>query len=242
MEASTVGILAAFGGGIISFLSPCVAPLMPGFLALISGSTTTEDESHNNGLFLTSVVFVTGFTIVFVALGASVSVFGDLFSDYRQQMAILAGVIMIAMGLVLLWGFRLPFLMSERRFHIEPKRFTYAETLLIGMAFGLGWTPCFGPILASILALSSTVDGVQQGTVLLTAYSIGLGVPFLLLGLSLSRFQRLLRSFTRHMSAVVAVSGIVLILVGALFVSGQVFQLSIQAQRFMDGIPGLTLG
>ncbi|CAN5774601.1 cytochrome c biogenesis CcdA family protein [soil metagenome] len=243
-DASTIGLLGAFGGGVLSFLSPCVAPLVPGYLAMISGSVSGPSHEQNRwNLLATSAVFVAGFSLVFVALGASASAFGNLlFSDYRREMAQIAGILMIVMGLVLLWGFRIPFLMAERKLHFTPRRFTHSETLLIGMAFGLGWTPCFGPILASILALSSTVEGVREGTILLAAYSLGLGLPFLLAGLGLGHFQRVLRFFTRHMGAVVASSATVMILVGVLFATGQVFRIALETQRWMNEFTGLNVG
>ncbi len=242
-DASTVGLLGAFGGGVLSFLSPCVAPLVPGYLAMISGSVSGSQQNTRWSLFATSAVFVAGFSLVFIALGASASAFGNLlFAEYRREMAQVAGVLMIAMGLVLLWGFRIPFLMAERKIHYTPRKFTNSETLLIGMAFGLGWTPCFGPILASILALSSTVDGVQEGTVLLAAYSLGLGLPFLLAGLGLGYFQRLLRFLTKHMGVVVASSATVMILVGVLFATGEVFRIAIETQRWVNQLTGLNLG
>jgi len=244
-DASTLSLLTAFGGGLASFLSPCVAPLVPGYLALISGAAgaapTTTQERYR--VFSTSLIFVAGFSLVFVALGASVSAFGDLlFADYRQYVARISGALMILMGVVLLWGFRFPFLMAERKLHYEPRTFTHAETLLLGMAFGFGWTPCFGPILASILAYTSTVEGVQQGTLLLVAYSLGLGLPFLLAGLGVSHFRQLLSFITRNMGVVVAASGVTLILVGALFVSGEVFRIAIVSQRVLDRLPIVSGG
>lgn len=243
-DASTVGLLGAFGGGVLSFLSPCVAPLVPGYLAMISGSVSGSSQQQSRwNLLGTSAVFVAGFSLVFIALGASASAFGNLlFADYRREMAQVAGILMIAMGLVLLWGFRLPFLMAERKLHFTPRRFTRSETLLIGMAFGFGWTPCFGPILASILALSSTVEGVREGTVLLAAYSLGLGLPFLLVGLGLGHFQRVLRFFTRNMGTVVASSAAVMILVGVLFATGEVFRIALETQRWMNQFTGLNVG
>ena len=243
-DASTVGLLGAFGGGVLSFLSPCVAPLVPGYLAMISGSVSGSSEEQSRwNLLATSAVFVAGFSLVFIALGASASAFGNLLlGDYRREMAQVAGILMILMGLVLLWGFRLPFLMTERKLHFTPRQFTRSETLLIGMAFGFGWTPCFGPILASILALSSTVEGVREGTVLLAAYSLGLGLPFLLVGLGLGHFQRVLRFFTRNMGTVVASSAAVMIFVGVLFATGQVFRIALESQRWMNQITGLNVG
>jgi cytochrome c-type biogenesis protein len=216
---------------------------VPGYLAMISGSVSSSKDNNRWSMFTTSAVFVAGFSLVFVALGASASAFGNLlFADYRREMAQIAGGVMILMGLVLLWGFRVPFLMAERKFHFTPRKFTHAETLLIGMAFGLGWTPCFGPILASILTLSSTVDGVREGTVLLAAYSLGLGVPFLLAGLGLGYFQRALRFLTKHMGVVVASSATIMILVGVLFATGEVFRIAVETQRWVNQLTGLNLG
>lgn len=232
---SAAGLITAFGAGLVSFLSPCVAPLVPGYLSLISGSvagkqTISERRFH---FLLPSIIFVAGFTLVFVTLGASASVFGTFLQDYRREMIQISGGIMLLMGLVILWGFRIPMLMRERRFHFEPRNFTSSEILLMGMVFGLGWTPCFGPILASILVFTSTVEGVRSGTALLFAYSLGLGLPFIVAGFGLSQFQQVVRFFTRRAQAVAIVSGGTLVLLGALFLSGQVFRINIVSQQLL---------
>ena len=232
---SIAGLAAAFGAGVISFLSPCVAPLVPGYLSLITGSVAdTGDAARRRMQFLwPSVIFVTGFTLVFVTLGASASVFGSFLDDYRRELIQISGAVMLLMGLVVLWGFKVPMLMRERRVQFTPRRFTGSETLLMGMVFGLGWTPCFGPILASILAFTSTVDGVRQGTLLLFAYSLGLGLPFIAAGLGLSQFQHVVRFFVRRAQAVAIVSGGTLIILGFLFMTGQVFRISIVSQQLL---------
>ena len=230
-----VGLLAAFGAGIASFLSPCVAPLLPGFLTMITGSSGDNvDESGSRlRLFWPSLIFVLGFSLVFVTLGASASVFGDALDTYRQPLTRISGAVMILMGLVILWGWRAPFLMRERRFHLTRHTFTPAETLLVGMAFGFGWTPCIGPFLASILVYTSTAETVREGTLLLAAYSLGLGVPFLLAGLGLGQFKQFVRGIARHSGMVAAVSGGALILIGVLFVTGQMFRLAVAGQRLV---------
>jgi cytochrome c-type biogenesis protein len=141
---------------------------------------------------------------------------------------------MILMGLVIIWGARMPFLMRERRFHFTPRSFTASEVLLLGMAFGFGWTPCFGPILASILVYTSTAETVREGTLLLAAYSLGLGLPFLLAGLGLGQLQGLLRAVRRHAQLVVSGSGATLILLGLLFVSGQMYHIAIAGERLLS--------
>lgn len=240
---SIAGLFAAFGAGVVSFLSPCVAPLVPGYLTLITGSAgEVSDPTARRWRFLwPSIVFVLGFTLVFVTLGASASVFGSFLDDYRSELIQVSGVVMLVMGLVVLWGFRVPFLMRERKIHLTPRTFTSSETLLMGMVFGLGWTPCFGPILASILVVTSTVEGVQQGTLLLFAYSLGLGLPFILAGLGLSQFQQVVRFFTRRAQLVGAISGVSLVLLGVLFISGQVFRIAIVSQRLMNEF-SITVG
>lgn len=242
--SGALGLFTAFGAGILSFLSPCVAPLLPGYLTLISGSsrvgvavgTGAVAQRGRMELLRPSVLFVLGFSLVFVTLGASVSVFGDQLDAYRQIMTRMAGVVMILMGFVILWGFHAPFLMRERRFHFAPRTYTNSEILLVGMAFGFGWTPCIGPILASILAFTSTAETVRYGVLLLTAYSFGLGLPFLLAGLGIGSLQRLVRWGSRRAAVIVGASGVTLIVVGLLFVSGEMARLTVAADGLMRSI------
>lgn len=240
---SSIGLLTAFGAGFVSFLSPCVAPLLPGYLSLI---TSTAGGRYGATLpprvrsIWPSLVFVFGFSLVFIAMGASASVFGDLLDQYRQPLARFSGVVMILMGVVILWGFRSPFLMRERRVGFEPRSFSPSEVLLLGMAFGFGWTPCFGPILASILVYTSTADTVRYGTLLLTAYSLGLGIPFLLVGAGVGHIRRVINWGTRNAGLVTSLSGVTMIAIGLLFVSGQMFRLAVFGQRLMSGLPGFS--
>jgi cytochrome c-type biogenesis protein len=241
---SLAGLAAAFGAGVVSFMSPCVAPLVPGYLTLITGSigenrTLAQRRLH---FLWPSLIFVLGFTLVFVTLGASASVFGTFLDDYRRQLIQVSGGVMLLMGMVVLWGFRLPLLMRERKLHFTPRRFTSSETLLMGMVFGLGWTPCFGPILASILVFTSTVDGVREGTALLFAYSLGLGLPFVLAGLGLSQFQQVVRFFVRRAQAVAVLSGGTLIVLGFLFMTGQIFRIAIVSQQLLGQLAAFGAG
>lgn len=234
-DGPQIGLAVAFLAGFVSVVSPCVAPLIPGYLALLSGSVTA-DGARNTGrdwrLIQTSVAFVAGFTLVFVTLGASVAVFGGLLDEYRRPMVRISGVLMLVMGLALLGVFRLPWLLRERRWHPEPRRFRPSETLLIGMAFGFGWTPCFGPVLAVILAYTSTVETVRAGTLLLVTYSLGMGLPFLLLGAGVGWFDRFARTLRRHSGVMNAVSGLTMLAIGGLFVTDRFFYVTIAFQRF----------
>ena len=230
-----VGVIAAFVAGIASCLSPCVAPLIPGYLALLSGSASVTQGQRRTAtiprLLVTSVCFVAGFTLVFVTLGAAVSTLGAGLGDYRRPLARVSGVLMIVMGFVMLGVLRLPWLLRERRWHIQPRAFRPSETLLLGMAFGFGWTPCFGPVLAVILVYASTVDTVRQGTLLLFAYALGLGLPFIALGVGVGWSERLLH-FTRRVSGPLnLVSGATLLVLGWLFVTDRFFFLNIATQR-----------
>jgi cytochrome c-type biogenesis protein len=233
-DVSSLGIVAAFVAGVISFISPCVAPLVPGYLSLISGTTVGDgsDATGNSRRILTSsLLFVVGFTLVFVVLGASASAIGE-FID-RQLLNRIAGVIMIVMGLFVIGALQLPWLYRERRFHPAVNRsLTRSETVLLGMAFGFGWTPCIGPLLASILIYTSAAETVGRGTILLLAYSLGLGLPFIIVGVGVGRALGAMRWVTRHYRAVSLVSGGTLILLGTLFVTDRFFYFSIAAQRF----------
>lgn len=232
---SDVGLAVAFIAGMVSFMSPCVAPLIPGYLAMLSGATLADPQPVSGPdwrMLRTSLCFVLGFALVFVALGASSAAFGGLLGDNRRVMTRLSGVMMIAMGLLMLGVLRLPWLLRERRWHPRPRNVRPSETLLLGMAFGLGWTPCFGPILAVILAYTSTADTVREGTVLLAAYALGLGIPFLLIGAGIGWFQTLARRLRRRSGWMTSMSGVVMLVLGGLFITDRFFYITIMTQRF----------
>lgn len=241
-DGAQIGLVLAFLAGFVSFLSPCIAPLVPGYLALLSGAASDGGQTRVKGpnwrLMHTSFSFVAGFTLMFVALGASAVTIGGLLEAHRTSMLRLSGAFMVVMGFVMLGVFRLPWLLRERRWHREPRRFAPSETLLLGAAFGFGWTPCLGPVLAVILAYTSTVETVQQGTALLTAYSLGLGVPFLLIGVGLGWIDGFARWLRRWSGLMNAASGLVLIAIGVLFATDRFFFISIAVQRFYYTLVG----
>jgi cytochrome c-type biogenesis protein len=216
-----VGIIAAFGAGLVSFLSPCVLPLIPGYLSFLGGLNAGEASGARRSLVVHALLFVAGFTFVFVVLGASASVLGALLAPYRPALARVAGVIVFAFGFLLLGVVKVPWLYGEARF--DPAR---ARGLgrwaapVMGIAFGFGWTPCVGPILGSILALAAQQGNARSAVLLLLVYSLGLGVPFVLAALLLSRITPLLHFFERHSLAISRTAGVVLMLLGALMATG----------------------
>ena len=212
--------LAAFVAGLLSFLSPCVLPLVPGYVSLISGVGAEELQARNQRLLRTlmvnSLMFIAGFSLVFIALGAVASSIGQLAREYYGLLTRVAGVVIILFGLHLTGLFRINALYADKRMHSVKGSSTALGAFVVGFAFAFGWTPCIGPILATILALAASQDSVAKGTALLAVYSAGLAVPFLLTSVGIDRFLEFYTRFRRHLRAVEVASGLLLIAVGAL--------------------------
>jgi cytochrome c-type biogenesis protein len=226
-----VSILApfalAFVAGLVSFTSPCCLPLMPGYVSYVSGvagggSTITLVRSRT---MLAAALFVTGLAITFTLMGAATSSLGALILDHRLGLERVAGVFVIVMGLATVGLLRVPFLYRERRFDLTRIRPGPAGALPLGMAFAIGWTPCIGPVLGAILTAAATVHGVWRGAALLFVYSLGLGIPFLLLAFGVARTGRLFGWLRRHGRAIELVGGGVLVLMGVLMITGRWVQL-----------------
>jgi cytochrome c-type biogenesis protein len=217
--------IAAFVAGLVSFLSPCVLPLVPGYVSLISGVGVEELKSQESRLFrktmLNSVSFILGFSIVFITLGAISTEVGQLLARYKSTLAQVAGVVIILFGLHLTGILRINALYADKRLHNVKGGSTAGGAFLIGFAFAFGWTPCVGPILAVILGFAATQDSVFKGIVLLTVYSLGLAVPFLLTAFLLERFLKFYSRFRAHMHAIEVASGALLIALGVLLVLGR---------------------
>jgi cytochrome c-type biogenesis protein len=215
-------LLVAFGGGLISFLSPCTLPLLPGYLSYISGLGAEEVQSgENTGLLVgTSVLFVLGFSLVFVALGATASYVGSLVASYHSVLNRAAGVFIIVMALIMVGMVRFPLFYQEKRFHLS-RDFGMWSALPLGMAFAFGWTPCIGPVLTSIMAIASQQGTAERGAFLLFVYALGLGAPFLLVSLFTERAFRSLRWFKHHYSALNLTGGALLLVMGVFLVLGQ---------------------
>jgi cytochrome c-type biogenesis protein len=222
--------IAAFLAGLVSFLSPCVLPLVPGYVSLISGVGVEELKSQETHLLrkvmLNSIGFILGFSVVFIALGAISTEVGQMMAHYKSLLARVAGVVIILFGLHLTGLFRINALYADKRLHNVKGGSTVGGAFLIGFAFAFGWTPCVGPILAVILGFAAAQDSITKGIVLLAIYSLGLAVPFLLTSFGIQRFLKFYGRFRTHMHAVEVASGGLLIGLGILLVIGRFTLLS----------------
>ncbi len=222
MNPSQLSFGVAFIAGLASFLSPCVLPLVPIYLAQLVGqsvyqSTGEQDQEYQPtrlNTFLHSAAFVLGFTLTFVALGATASTLGSFLRAYQFQLREIGGILLVLIGLHLVGILKLPFLYWQKRFEFHPARPSYPASLLIGIIFAIGWTPCVGLILGSILGLAANAATLSQGVLLLLAYSLGLGVPFLLLGLGLDRMSKILKRLKPYLGKIEVGTGVVMILAG----------------------------
>jgi cytochrome c-type biogenesis protein len=212
--------LAAFLAGILSFLSPCVLPLVPGYVSLISGASVEELQTSERRVFgtvmLHSVTFVLGFSVVFIALGAVATGVGQVVNEYHSLLSKVAGVVVIIFGLHLTGILKIKALYADKRMHDVKGGSSAIGSFAVGFAFAFGWTPCIGPILATILVLASAQGTVMKGVVLLAVYSLGLAVPFLLTSLGVDRFLSFYGRFRKHLHTVEVLSGILLIAIGVL--------------------------
>ena len=229
-----IGILTAFLGGVISFLSPCVLPLAPPYLAYLGG--TTIDRISGEGaepdprlarhVFASACFFVAGLATVFVALGVTASALGQLLLQHKILLAQISGGIIILLGLHFLHVLRIPVLDREARFEGPAKAGSFGTSYVIGIAFAFGWTPCIGPILGAILALAAQEETIASGTALLAVYALGLGVPFLIAAAFIGPFLRWAHDFRRHLGLVEKLMGVLLVVVGLMMITGQFEELA----------------
>ena len=217
--------IAAFIGGLISFLTPCVLPLVPGYVSLISGAGLEELKSPQSQLMrrvmVNSIGFILGFSIVFVTLGAISTEIGQLAARYKHTLSVVAGVVIIVFGLHLTGIFQIKWLLQDARLHSVKGSSTLLGAFVIGFAFAFGWTPCLGPILTVILGFASQEDTLVKGILLLAVYSLGLAVPFLLTSLLMERFLKFYSRFRSHMHLLEVASGGLMIALGVLLVIGR---------------------
>ncbi len=219
-----VSFYLAFCAGVFSFLSPCVLPLVPSYLAFVTGLSFEELTGGSRGKLRKvvlghSLLFIAGFSLLFTILGASATLAGQFLAEHKDIIRIVGGILIILFGLFISGVFSLGFLQQEKKFHLRDKPLGYLGSLLVGITFAAGWTPCVGPILSSILLYASTANDVQKGVFLLLSYSLGLGVPFLVCSLALNTFLALFRKTRRYLGTINKVAGGLLIVVGILLVT-----------------------
>jgi cytochrome c-type biogenesis protein len=230
MFTEAVSCPAAFLAGFLSFLSPCVLPLIPAYFTFITGFSLEELNENRNSeirkkVVFSTVSFVCGFSMVFILMGASASYLGGLIYNYRETIRIVGGILIILMGIHLTGIIRIPGLDVERRIHMEKKPLHFLGTFIIGMAFGAGWSPCIGPLLGSILIIAGSQETVRQGIVLLAIYSAGLALPFIILSVFIHLLLMVIKKASRFLQYVNAAAGILLIIVGLILVTNKLYVL-----------------
>ncbi len=224
-----VSLFAAFSAGLLSFISPCVLPLVPSYLSYITGlsvenlANAEERQRFKSAIIVNSLLFIAGFSMVFIAFGASASLMGQILYEYQDIIRKVGGVLIIMFGLYLLGILKLKFFMTERRLmQFEARPVGYLGSFLIGTAFAAGWTPCVGPVLGAILAYASTTDSMGSGVVLLSSYSLGLGLPFFLTAFGMDTFLSYFKKLRTYLGAVSFISGGLLVLVGIMIYADSV--------------------
>ena len=221
-----VSILVAFVAGLISFLSPCVLPLIPSYLAFITGISLEELSAEKNlryvrkNVITNSLMFILGFSIIFIALGASVTFLGTFLAKNIRWFEIVGGIFVIILGIHFTGLIRLKFLDREKKIHLQKKPLGLIGTCLVGMAFAVGWTPCVGPILGAILTMAATTQDIMKGLLLLIFYSAGMGIPFLLSAIILHKFFEYFKVIRKYFKLISIIGGVLLIAVGIMLISG----------------------
>ncbi|MCK0471156.1 cytochrome c biogenesis CcdA family protein [Halalkalibacter sp. APA_J-10(15)] len=231
-----VSIWLAFFAGIISFLSPCIFPLVPAYLAQLTGTSVTDNQIQvdRRFIFSRSIGFIIGFTTIFLMLGLSSTFIGQLYSGNRQLIEQLGGIIIAVFGLQMMGIISIRMLMSEKRLNVKPRKSkSFANSILIGFLFGTGWSPCIGLVLSSILLLASSSETMMTGVFMLFVYSIGLGVPFLLVSLIWSKSLDKVRRLNKWLPKIQKGSGVIMVILGVLLFTGQYSTISAYLARFV---------
>jgi cytochrome c-type biogenesis protein len=239
---NNVSYATAFIAGLLSFVSPCVLPLIPGYLSFISGKSLEEMRGGSTGaaevsarrqVLIASLAFVLGFSLVFVALGASASAIGRAVGENKVLLGRIGGLVIIVFGLHTAGVFRIKWLEMEKRVHTRQRPSSLLGAMLVGVAFAFGWTPCIGPILGGILAIAAAQDTLVGGVTLLAVYSAGLGIPFLATSVAINRFFAASARIRRHFHAIEVASGVLLVGIGLLLLSNQLTLIAGFLQRFI---------
>ncbi|MBI5212939.1 MAG: cytochrome c biogenesis protein CcdA [Nitrospirae bacterium] len=240
-----VSLLMAFSAGLLSFLSPCVLPVIPSYVSYITGAsfedlTGGQDRGRIRKITITnSLFFIAGFSFIFVMLGASSSFLGRFLSDYQETIRKIGGAMIVLFGLYIAGILRIGFLSRDKRLHLQNKPAGLLGTFLVGAAFAAGWTPCIGPVLGSILIYASTTDSVATGMGLLSVYALGLGIPFLITSIAINTALSYFKRINRYMRLISVVTGILLVVVGILLFTGD---FSLLTQYMIKIIPVSVFG
>ncbi len=248
-----ITVWGALIAGLISFLSPCVLPLVPAYLGFLGGTTIDQisgegdevDAGAKRRVILASLFFVLGLTAVFVTLGAAASFLGGLLAVYKNELGMIAGVLIIIFGLHFLGILKIPLLYRSAKVDVQMESASFIGAFLMGMAFAFGWTPCVGPVLAPILTLAGNSDSMMEGVGLLFVYSMGLGIPFVLAAIAITPFMGFMVKFRKHLMTVERIMGLLLIITGTLFITGSLgyFGINSIGVWILDLFPALaTLG
>ncbi len=211
----------AFGAGFISFLSPCVLPLIPGYISYISGESLGDIVEKQKKIILKTVLFSLGFSLVFISFGATASLIGNILLENSNTLRIIAGIIIIIFSLQLIGILNLNFLNQEKRFQTKNYSNNLFFPVLVGAAFGFGWTPCIGPVLGSILTLAAVESSIGKGILLLSFYSLGLAIPFILSGYGISKFLAFSKNFRKNIKIVSVTGGVILFITGILILTNK---------------------
>ena len=236
-----ISLIAAFSAGLLSFVSPCVLPLVPSYISYITGlsveqlTDASERVKFKKAIVLNSLIFIAGFSSVFIAFGASASLLGQVLITYQDHIRRFGGALIVVFGLYLLGLLNLNFLKMEHRFQFRSRPAGYLGSFLIGVAFAAGWTPCVGPVLGSILLYASTTDSLMSGVVLLTSYSLGLGLPLFLTALGVDRFLAYFKQARAYLWGVSTVSGVLLVVVGVMIYANSLTMVTSFLERYGIG-------
>jgi cytochrome c-type biogenesis protein len=241
-----IGILTAFAFGFLSFISPCVLPIVPGYISFISGvslnelETTGDKSKARRKIILNTLFFILGFSLIFILLGATATALGQFLFDNLPILSQIAGVIIIIFGLHMAGVFKIKFLQYEKRIHTQTKPLGFLGSFVVGLAFAFGWTPCIGPILGAILGIAAKKETVWQGIALLTSYSAGLGIPFLITGISISAFYNFFDKIKRYFKTIEIIGGVMLIIVGILMITGSLTLIASYLTRWFPFLSGIS--
>ena len=216
-----LNLIIAFGAGLISFLSPCVLPLIPGYISYISGESLGDIVEKQKKVILKTVLFSLGFSLVFISFGATASLIGNILLENSNTLRIIAGIIIIIFSLQLIGILNLNFLNQEKRFQTKNYSNNLFFPVLVGAAFGFGWTPCIGPVLGSILTLAAVESSIGKGILLLSFYSLGLAIPFILSGYGISKFLAFSKNFRKNIKIVSVTGGVILLITGILILTNK---------------------